>query len=222
LLPSNIILEGVAGSQAYGLATPTSDEDIKGIFVAPTDEILGLDKPKDTYDHTAPDYCYYEVEKFMRLALKCNPTVLEMLWLADYSKLTMFGRMLVSNRHLFLSESGVREAFGGYAYSQIVRLKKRTNEGKDGFGRGLRYEKHVRHCFRLMREAKQLLETGTMDIRYHDPAERAELFELGLAPLEEVEARYAEAGFELDFIESVLPAKPDRDAVNTMLLTFRG
>ena len=37
-----IILEGVTGSTAYGLATENSDIDIHGIYQAPTKEVLGI------------------------------------------------------------------------------------------------------------------------------------------------------------------------------------
>ena len=37
-----IILECISGSRAYGLDTPTSDTDIKGVFVLPKSEYYGL------------------------------------------------------------------------------------------------------------------------------------------------------------------------------------
>lgn len=36
--PQNIILEGVTGSKAYGLDHADSDEDIKGIYILPTEK----------------------------------------------------------------------------------------------------------------------------------------------------------------------------------------
>jgi len=37
-----IILECLSGSKAYGLDTPTSDTDIKGVFILPKSEFYGL------------------------------------------------------------------------------------------------------------------------------------------------------------------------------------
>ena len=55
--PDNVILEGVTGSTAYGLATENSDVDIKGIYLLPTSKVLSLrfNPEKTTVDHTDPD-----------------------------------------------------------------------------------------------------------------------------------------------------------------------
>jgi predicted nucleotidyltransferase len=37
-----IILECISGSKAYGLDTPSSDTDIKGVFILPKEEYYGL------------------------------------------------------------------------------------------------------------------------------------------------------------------------------------
>lgn len=37
-----IILECISGSRAYGLDTPSSDTDIKGVFLLPKEDFYGL------------------------------------------------------------------------------------------------------------------------------------------------------------------------------------
>ena len=37
-----ILLECISGSRAYGLDTPTSDTDIKGVFLLPKEQYLSL------------------------------------------------------------------------------------------------------------------------------------------------------------------------------------
>ena len=37
-----ILFEAISGSKAYGLDTPASDTDIKGVFVAPREMFLSL------------------------------------------------------------------------------------------------------------------------------------------------------------------------------------
>ncbi|NQX11886.1 nucleotidyltransferase domain-containing protein [Microbacteriaceae bacterium VKM Ac-2855] len=46
-----------------------------------TRALLGFDRPADTVVTHAPDASFHELEKFLRLALKANPSVLAPLWL---------------------------------------------------------------------------------------------------------------------------------------------
>lgn len=212
-----VIIEGITGSKAYGLDNEDSDTDIKGVYVAPTEDILGLFKPKETIDHTNPDYSYHEVGKFIKLAMGCNPTILEMLFLDGYLTLTKHGKMLVDNRHLFLSNT-VKKSYYGYAYSQMHRLV--TRDGEFGNGKNNRYEKHARHCYRLLYQGKQLVETGTLTVRV-SPEIREELFAIGkLSPNELVE-KFTEEKEYFDSIKSVLPDEPDKVKINQLLLRIR-
>lgn len=217
--PDNIILEGVTGSKAYGLDTENSDTDIKGIYLMPTKEVLslGFNVNNNTKDHVDPDWVYHEVQKFIGLALDNNPTILELLFLEDYTMLTPAGEDLVNNRHLFLSQLA-RKKYGGYALSQAKSLA--TNNGKYGNGRANRYEKHTRHCFRLLYQGRELLETGKITVRV-TPEVREELFAIGKLPPSEVVSMFEKKFKEFDEIESPLPEKPDREAVNELLLRIR-
>lgn len=214
--PKNIILEGITGSKAYGLDTETSDTDIKGIFVVPTIELLGIKKFKETYDHVDLDFSYHEVGKFMKLAMNGNPTILEQLFLTDYLQLTEAGKLLVGNRKVFLNNV-IRKSYYGYAYSQMMYLV--THDGF-GNGRNNRYKKHARHCYRLLYQGKELLETGDLTVRVSS-AVREELFALAdLSPNELVD-KFTEEHHKFDSIDSVLPDKPDTDAINELLLKIR-
>lgn len=215
--PDNIILEGITGSQAYGLDTDTSDTDLKGIYVAPTKDILSLFKVKETYDHVDPDFCYHEVGKFINLAIKCNPTVLELLFLDGYTALEKEGKELVDNRHLFLSNI-IFHSYGGYAISQARKLNARG--GTFGNGRNNRYSKHARHCFRLLYQGRQLLETGTLQVRVSKEM-REELFAIGEMSVSDLVAKFEKEFKEFDNIKSVLPDEPDRQQINKVLLSIR-
>lgn len=217
--PDNIILEGVTGSVAYGLDTENSDIDIKGVYLVHTDNVLGLkwNYDRQTKDHVDPDWVYHEVQKFINLVSECNPTMLELLFLEDYTILTPAGQLLVDNRHLFLSQMA-RKKYGGYALSQAKSLA--TNNGKYGNGRGNRYEKHTRHCFRLLYQGRELLETGNLTVRV-TPEVREELFRIGKLPPSEVVTMFEEKFKEFDTIESPLPEQVDREAINNLLLEIR-
>ena len=81
LLPF-IIYRCQVGSKAFGLAGEDADDDLRGIYLPPArlhwslyrlPEQLGI--ATDTHDEV-----YWELEKFLLLALKANPNVLETLW----------------------------------------------------------------------------------------------------------------------------------------------
>lgn len=217
--PDNIILEGITGSKAYGLDTENSDTDIKGIYVAPTEKVLSLgwDLQHSTKDHVGPDWVYHEVQKYMKLAMGGNPTVLELLFLEGYTTLTKQGKMLVDNRHLFLNNV-VYKSYGGYALAQARKLNARG--GTYGSGRSNRYEKHTRHCFRLLYQGRELLETGTLTVRV-TPEVREELFAIGKLSPAEIIDRFEKEFSEFDNIKSVLPDKPDVEEINKLLLKIR-
>ncbi len=222
--PDNIILEGVTGSTAYGLATENSDVDIKGVYLLPTPVVLGInfDPARTTKDHTDPDWVYHEVGKFMKLVASGNPTVTELLYLDEYTRLSSIGKQLVDNRDIFLSTPAVMNAYRGYALSQAKKLSARQKEGLDGYDSALknRYAKHTRHCFRLLLQARQLLETGTLNVKV-TPEQREWLFKMGEKSPEEVVDAFIEEDTKLEGVVSVLPDQPDWQKINGLLYNIR-
>lgn len=223
--PDNIILEGVTGSKAYGLDTENSDTDIKGIYLLPTRKVLSLnfDPQGTTKDNTDPDWVYHEVGKFMKLAMAGNPTITELLWLDDYTLLTPIGQLLVDNRKLFLSTKAIKKAYSGYAMGQAERLAKRTAQGMDGYDSSLknRFAKHTRHCFRLLLQCRQLLETGALDVRV-TPEQREWLFSLGEAvDADSIVTKFKEEDSKLNDVVSILPDEPAREELDELLYNIR-
>lgn len=79
----NVLLSGIVGSTAYGLAKPGSDIDRLGLFAADTTAFHGLHGPAESHVTTNPDRTLHEAAKWCRLALGGNPTVMELVWLPD-------------------------------------------------------------------------------------------------------------------------------------------
>lgn len=222
--PENIILEGVTGSTAYGLATENSDVDVKGVYLLPTSKVLsiGFNPQKTTKDHVDPDWVYHEVGKFMQLVINGNPTVTELLFLDEYTVLTPVGQLLIDNRDAFLSTKAVTAAYSGYAFSQAQRLNNRTAQGMEGYDSSLknRFAKHTRHCFRLLMQARQLLETGTLNVKV-TPKEREYLFAMGEKTADEVVNEFMRQDTEMKNVKSVLPDEPDYERLNKLLYEIR-
>jgi len=171
------ILLGRVGSHAYGLAHEGSDEDFLGIFVAPTCEIAGLHwgREKESIVSQSPgsesnDSSLHEVGKYLRLALKVNPTVTELLWLQpdEYVTRVPISNYLIEIRESFLSEKYVRAAYRGYAFSQLEKF----------IAKGEFKAKHARHCLRLIHQGKALLKTGQLEVRVPDPQIYWDLLEM--------------------------------------------
>lgn len=213
------ILKARVGSHLYGLNHENSDEDFLGVMVRPTDEILGFFNNEETYVTHNPDCTLHEVKKFINLAAKGNPTVLELLFVPEYLHMTYEGAILVAHRQMFLSNS-VRASFGGYAVQQAWKLKAREEEGLEGFNPAVknRYAKHARHCFRLMRQGRMLLETGTLNPRLENPEE---YFALGEMPSDELIEKFEEEFSTFETVKSVLPDEPDWEGLNELLLRIR-
>jgi predicted nucleotidyltransferase len=209
------LLSGIGGSQAYGLDTDQSDFDRYGVFLAPTRSILGIYPIQETLTQTAPDSTMHELGKFVRLAIKANPTILDLLYLEDYEVVHPAGQMLIDHRSMFLSKT-VYKSFGGYARAQAQRLKNRG----DSFSSDTRNRtaKHARHCFRLMRQGAELLQTRTMTLKVTN---REELFALGEMPVDQIVERFEAEFARFDAVETSLPDEPDLDDINRMLLKIR-
>lgn len=120
-----VLLSGIVGSTAYGLAHEGSDIDRLGVFAAPTVSLHGLHRPKESHVTKDPDVTLHEAAKWCRLALGGNPTASELVWLPDelYEVRTPLGDELIGIRSAFLSAERVRNAYLGYATQQFRRLQ---------------------------------------------------------------------------------------------------
>ncbi|MER6348024.1 nucleotidyltransferase domain-containing protein [Streptomyces sp. NPDC001595] len=220
---NNILLSGIVGSTAYGLAHEDSDVDRLGVFAAPTEDLHGLHGPKESHVSTAPDRTLHEVAKWCRLALGGNPTVLELAWLPDelYELRTPLGDELIDIRATFLSARRVRAAYLGYATQQFRKLQNRADDEAAAAPSRRRSAKHARHLRRLCAQGYELYATGRLNIRVEDPesyhrfGEEVAADPSAALPL----LRHYETAF--DETRSVLPEQPDERPAEAWLRRVR-
>jgi len=116
-----IILECISGSKAYGLDTPTSDTDIKGVFILPKEEFYGLIYTPQINNETN-DIVFYEFGRFMELLSLNNPNILELLNTPESAIIYKHPYLKEIQSELILSKL-CSNTFGKFALSQIKKAK---------------------------------------------------------------------------------------------------
>lgn len=127
LIEKNKIVTHLSGSKCYGMSTPESDIDIRGLFLAdPVNIRTPFFNVNECVIEDEEDTKYYEMTHFMKLLLQNNPNILESLWVdeSDIMFKDSLGvyDMLRSYRKDFLC-SKVAHTYSGYAYQQLKRMK---------------------------------------------------------------------------------------------------
>jgi predicted nucleotidyltransferase len=123
-LEDSIIFECISGSHAYGLNTPESDEDLRGVCIPPYDYTLGLFEFSQAEEKSPRDRTIYSIVKFVKLAIENNPNILELLFMPEdcIIKTSSYWTDLTWIREQFLSKK-CKHTYSRYAYSQIKRVK---------------------------------------------------------------------------------------------------
>ena len=116
-----IVLECISGSKAYGLDTPASDTDIKGVFILPKSVYFGLNYTPQVSNETN-DIVYYELGRFMELLSLNNPNILELLNTPESAVLHKHPFMDEITADIVLSKQ-CKNTFGKFALSQIKKAK---------------------------------------------------------------------------------------------------
>lgn len=208
---ANEILRTVVGSGVHGIAIDgTDDYDEMGVFIEPRANVYGMGP---TLDHhiwrTQPegvrsgpgdtDYVGYSLRKYLRLAVKGNPTALLPLFApeADVIVMTRLGDALRVMRTLFLSQEAVLR-FLGYMHQQHERMLgggKRNRvpnrpELVEKYGWDVKYGSHA---LRLALQGHEIATTGHLTLPLRD-SDRAEVLRVkrGLVPRSDVSERITE------------------------------
>lgn len=215
-----VLLSGIVGSTAYGLAGPDSDVDRLGVFAVPTLSLLGLGAPKDSRVTKDPDVTLHEAGKALRLFLAGNPTAMELLWLPEdlYETRTAWGDEAIALRSSFLSARRAKDAYLGYATQQFRKLLARDESGS---APPARIAKHARHLMRLVNQGYELYTTGFVRIRLEEPSV---YFEFGERVARDPQAAVpfmAAAQERFGTARTVLPEEPDFAAAQDWLLRLR-
>lgn len=215
-LESFIIYRCVVGSRAYGLDNDESDTDRRGIYLAPAELEWSLFGAPEQFEDNATQSCYWELQKFLTMALKANPNILECLYSPMVEKVTPLGAELIAARQGFLSQM-IFQTFNGYAMSQFKKIEQDIrNQGE------VRW-KHAMHLLRLLLTGAATLREVRVPVRVEVHRERLLAVKRGELPWAEVDVwrKKLHLDFEHALAETRLPERPDYDAANRFLIKAR-
>lgn len=217
-LSSYIIYRCRVGSHAFGLAGDESDDDLRGIYLPPAERHWSLYSLPEQVERKEGDVdeVYWELGKFLRLALKANPNILETLWTPLVLEADAMARELRSLRRVFLSRH-IYKTYSGYVLSQFRRMAA-------AFGNTGQFKtKHAMHLIRLLHSGIAALETMEILIDVSPWREKLLAIKRGEWSFAEVEreALRLEALFQAAYEATSLPEQPDVDAVNDFLIRAR-
>jgi uncharacterized protein len=234
------------GSMAYGTNIPTSDEDFKGVAIPPKQYYFGNLHHFEQAELKAPDpdSVIYDLRKFFKLASDNNPNIIEVLFVSPEDRILVspLGQRILDHRDKFLSKR-VHFTFGGYAHSQLKRIKlhhgyllnppshfprdkyqewkKNRNPIRAAMEEKFGYDcKHGLHQIRLLRIRNEILATGQVMVKRPDREELLAIrrgdwtYEQLIQESERLEARAA----ELYETSNVLPKKPDLEFLDRLCM----
>jgi predicted nucleotidyltransferase len=215
-LYQHVIYRCVIGSRAYGLSGDDSDTDRRGIYLPPADMHWSLWGVPDQLENLATEETYWELQKFLTLALKANPNVLECLYSPIVEHASPLAQELLAMRDRFLSRM-VYQTYNGYVLSQFKKIQ------GDLRNTGAVKWKHVMHLIRLLISGVTVLEESYVPVRVDEHRERLLSIRRGEVPFEEIERWRLELHqrFDAAFTKTNLPERPDYEQANRFLLKAR-
>jgi predicted nucleotidyltransferase len=215
-LQDHVIYRCVIGSRAYGLEHADSDTDRRGVYLPPAELHWSLYGVPEQLENQDNQDCYWEIQKFLVLALKANPNVLECLYSPLVEHATPLAREMLEMRGIFLSRM-VYQTYNGYVLSQFKKL------GQDLRNKGQVKWKHVMHLVRLLISGITVLKEGYVPVRVEQYRDELLAIRRGERKWEEIDQWRVELHRQFDeaAVKTKLPERPDYERANAFLLKAR-
>lgn len=211
-----IIYRCVVGSRAFGLDDENSDYDYRGIYLPPAELHWSMYGVPEQLEDKAKEECFWELQKFLILALKANPNILECLNTPLVEYKNEIAEELLAIKHIFFSKL-VYQTYNGYVMSQFKKLE------QDLRARGEIRWKHAMHLIRLILQGIEILKKGELEVKVTENRERLLSVKRGEISWEELNIWRLDLHkhFEKAFSETRLPDKPDYERANDFLIMAR-
>ncbi len=215
-LSQYVIYRCVVGSRAYGLEEAASDTDRRGIYLPPATLHWLLGGVPEQLENQETQECYWELQKFLALALRANPNILECLYTPLVEMASPLAHELLAMRSCFLSRL-VYQTYNGYVMSQFRKL------GQDVRNLGTIRWKHAMHLIRLLMSGIAILKDGSVPVRVAEHRPLLLSIRHGDLPWAEIDQLRLSLHKEFDsaLTHTSLPERPDYDRANAFLLKAR-
>lgn len=218
---------GKAGSTAYGTATPESDIDLRGVFMADVNQIIGMQNVECYTEEQPIDLQCYEFRHFVKLCLRGSPLQIEMLFypsdaIGHQSEIWF---KLLEIRKAFLSKE-LKKTLGGFTQGDIKRIEGNLTQKCGAKGKALieKYgynTKHASNAYRLLKMSERLWLTGELEPRLpEDIRNEIVAIKRGKYTREEF-LNYIKGEDQRVFDladKSSLPAHPDRELIENIVV----
>ena len=211
-----VIYRCVVGSRAYGLEHKNSDTDWRGIYLPPAELHWSLYGIPEQLENDKRQECYWELQKFILLALKANPNILECLYTPKIEKATDIAQKLLANREIFLSQL-VYQTYGGYVMSQFKKME------QDIRTKNQVRLKHAMHLIRLLLSGITILKHGLVPVKVENYRDELIAIRNGEMAWSEIDRWRLDLHQKFDSakVNSHLPERPDYERANALLIEAR-
>lgn len=221
----NTYIEGISDTDLIGFATP------------PLTFILGLNNAPpnkwEQFEHQSSeedgdwDVIIYSMDKVVRLMLKCNPNLMELLWIPENKIIVSSWQyhVLRDHRHFFSSKLAYK-AFGKYAIGQLHRMKnggftRDMGAKRKAIVKQFGYDtKNASSLILLLKQGIEFLKTGNIVCSRTDDADYLMNIKRGCFPLLQIQKAATALMIDLDeaHATSILPEQPDKEVVDKLLI----
>lgn len=241
IFSTKTILSGYRGSIAHNLHIPPSDDEYFGIDDTDLFELYCF--PKEYYFSLAAYYRHqevkeetgdgidivrYEIRKAFHLLSECNPNVLLFLYNRPdhYRHISKGGKLLLKHRDIFLSRERILKTFIGYAADQLKKLNVTTKQGFMGERRRKILDKFgfdtkkATTAIRLMKQGKELLESGFLKVYRDDDRDLLLSIKTGKYSVGEIQklADILKTEVEAAYSASSIPLRNNQEKINELLV----
>ena len=208
-----IVFEAIMGSRAYGTHLPTSDTDIRGVFIQPLEDILGFGYVEQVNDKLN-DIVFYEIRRFLELVRSNNPNILELLNAPEdciLHKDPIFD-LVLEQKEQFVTKQ-CKNSFAGYAIGQIKKAR--------GYNKKINWEENemvrktvLDFCY-VLEDGKTILLNEWIDLMNVGVDDEYHIDQryMGLVNIEhahDIYALYILTEDELNFENSGIVSDPDK------------